>query len=74
MNLNSKMIQVGCYINRWKKNLYVIIEKGKGSILGKLRIIQLIEAYFQTLLRKCTGLRDDDKIENYNRMSKKLWI
>ena len=36
---------------RWLKVLDVILEKGKGPIIGKLRIIQLIEADLQMIIR-----------------------
>ena len=39
------------YLSHWIKILDIILEKGKGSVLGQLRTIQLIEADFQLLMR-----------------------
>ena len=51
------------------KVLDIILEKGKGSILGKLRTIQLIEANMQLLMRIFVGRRNDENIENDKRLS-----
>ena len=48
----------------------MILEKGKGSILGKLRTMHLIEADLQLLMRMCVGGRIEGTIENDKRMSK----
>ena len=64
VKLHDKMTQVGNCVNRWTKILNAIIEKGKGPMLGKLLIIQLIEADFKILLRTCMWLRNDDRIES----------
>ena len=36
-------IEKGIVLDRWQNVLDVILKKGKGAILGKLRIIELIE-------------------------------
>jgi len=50
--------------------LDVILEKGKGPIIGKLRTIQLIEADLQLLMHIFIRGRNDDNIENDQRLSK----
>ena len=50
------------FILRWIKILDIIMEKGKGLILGKLRIIQLIEVDLQLLMRIYFSIQQDDKI------------
>ena len=47
-----------------------MLDKGKGSMLEKLRIIQLIEANFQLIMRIFLGYRMDQSIENDIRISK----
>jgi len=48
----------------------VILEKGKGSIIGKLQIIQLIEVDLQLLMRIFIGGWIDEVIENNERILK----
>ena len=48
----------------------MILEKGKGPVLGKLRTIQLIEADLQLLMRIYIGGRNNRNIENNKRLSK----
>ena len=55
---------------RWLKILDITIEKGKGQILGKLRIIQLIEVDLQLLMRIFLLAEDEENIENDERISK----
>ena len=50
--------------------LDVILEKGKGPVIGNLRIIQLIEADLQLLMRIYIGERNNDNIEEDSRLSK----
>ena len=38
------IMEKGLFVERWTRILDTIIEKGKGPVLGKLRITQLIEA------------------------------
>ena len=60
----------GIYPKRWLKLLDVILEKGKGPIIGKLRMIQLYEADQQILMRLFLGGREDNAIEKDYRISK----
>ena len=55
---------------RWLNILDITIENGKGLILGKLRIIQLIEADLQLLMRIFLLAEDEENIENDERISK----
>jgi len=58
------------YSLRWLKTLNIILEKGKGPVLGKLRMIQLIEADFQLIMRIFLKLRNKGKIEKDQHLSK----
>ena len=40
-----------CYPETWLKILSMMLEKGKGPVLEKLRTTQLVEANFQLLMR-----------------------
>ena len=55
---------------RQLKILDVIIEKGKRLVIGKLRIIQLIEVDIQLLIRILINTRNKFRIEKDNRVSK----
>ena len=57
-------------LKRWQNVLDVILEKGKGPELGKLRIIELIEGDLQIITRMYVGLRNDKNIEDDERLSK----
>ena len=48
----------------------MMIEKGKGMVLGKLRIITLIDADLQHIMGICLGDEDEEMIENDTRFSK----
>ena len=48
----------------------MILEKGKGPIIGKLWMIQLIEADLQLLMRIFIGGRVENAIKNNQRVSK----
>ena len=52
------------------KVLDVILEKGKGAIIEKLRIIELIEADIQLLTRITVNKRNKHNIEKYPRIAK----
>ena len=52
------------------KILEVMIEKSKGVKLGKLRVIQLIEADLQIIMRLSIKNRNIGKIEQDKRISK----
>ena len=58
------------YPERWMKTLDVIIEKGKGPVLGKLRTIQLIEANLQLVMRILVNNRNKHRIEKDLRIAK----
>ena len=59
----NAVLKKGYYLNRWVKLLAVILEKGKGPIIGKLRTIQLIEGDLQILMRIFIGGRNDENLE-----------
>lgn len=44
--------------------LDIVIEKGKGTKLGKLRIMQLIEVDLQLLMRICIDMRGENQKKN----------
>ena len=48
----------------------MMLDKGKGPILGKLRIIQLIEADLQLIIRIFLGSRNKKAIEGDKRILK----
>ena len=58
------------YPEWWMKTLDIIIEKGKGLVLGKLRTIQLIEADLQLVMRILVNNRNKHRIERDSRISK----
>ena len=70
VNYYNLIIKHCFYPSRWMKILDIVIEKGKELILGKLRIIQLIEADLQLLIRIFMGSRNEDLIEKDHRISK----
>ena len=47
-----------------------MLKKGKGLILGKLRIIEIIKGDLQIIVRMYVGSRNDDNIKNDERLSK----
>ena len=46
-----------------------MLDKGKGLILGKLRIIELIEGDLQLIIRLYVGLRNDQNIKRSKKLS-----
>ena len=64
------IIKRGYFPKRWLDILDVMIGKGKGMLLGKLRIITLIEADLQYLMRIYLGDEDEEIIENDSCFSK----
>ena len=64
------IIVKGFYPSQWIKILDVMLEKGKGLVLGNLKTIQLIEANFQLIIRVFITLRNQQAIENNRRLSK----
>ena len=59
----NMIIAVQFFPARWLKRLVVMIAKGKGPVLGKLRTIQLIEADLQLLMRIFVNTRNKGSIE-----------
>ena len=57
------IINKGFYLSRWLQVLDVMLKKGKGLVLDKLRTIQLIEADLQLLIWIFITLRNTDSIE-----------
>ena len=49
--------------------LDAMIEKGKGNTINKLRVMKIIEADFQPLMRMFLGIRIVDYYENDRRKS-----
>jgi len=66
----NTLIQKEYYVNRWKDIVEVMLDKGKGLIIGKLRTIQLIEANLQLLIQISIGMRNSENIEKNNNLSK----
>ena len=64
------LMQNVMYVQRWIRTLDIIIEKGKGPVLGKLQITQLIEADLQLLMRICIDARKNNQHENMDALSK----
>jgi len=64
------IVQRSYYLGQWTKVLDVILEKGKGPVLGKLHTIQLIEVDFQILMRIFIGNRNKGNIERDSRVLK----
>lgn len=58
------------YVERWLNILDTIVDKEKGPVLGKLRIIQLIEADLQLMLSIFFSLWNDSNIEEDLRLLK----
>ena len=63
------LLQKEYYPKRWLDILDVMIGKGKGMVLGKLRIITLIEADLQYIMRIFLGEEAEEMIENDSRFS-----
>ena len=66
----NKIVKACYYPERWLLVLDIMIKKGKGPKLGKLRTIQLIEADMQLLIRVFMSLRNQGKIEKDVRLLK----
>jgi len=64
------LIKNGYFPKRWLDILDVMIEKGKGIVLGKLRIITLIEADLQYMMRIYLGDEEEEMIEHDSRFSR----
>ena len=59
----NMIIQHKLIPRRWIDVLDIILDKGKGPVLRKLRIIQLIEADLQILMHIFVGYRNKGEIE-----------
>ena len=66
----NTVIKQGIYPRRWLQVLDIILEKGKGPFLGKLRTIQLIEADLQLMMRIFIGACNDENVAKDKRLSK----
>jgi len=64
------LLKNGYYPKWWLDILDVMISKGKGIILGKLRIITLIKADLQYIMRIYLGDENEELIERDSRFSK----
>ena len=62
-------IAKGIVLNRWRYVLDTMLDKGKGLVLGKLRIIELIEGDLQLIIRMYAGLRNNVNIKKDSRLS-----
>ena len=58
------------YPKRWEKILDVMLSKGRGMMLGKLRTITLIEADLQCIMRMFLNEGEEEMIEADKRFSK----
>ena len=58
----------------WSKAVDVMIEKGKGPRLGKMRMLGMIEAYMQLIKRVFLGGSMSEKVEKENLLSKRCYI
>ena len=64
------LVKNGYYPKRWLDILDSMLGKGKGFVLGKLRIITLIEADWQYVMRMFLDDGDEEIIEDDSRFSK----
>lgn len=55
---------------RWIKIVDIMIEKGKGNVLGKLRTIQLVEGGLQLMMMVLITLRNSKRAETSERLSR----
>jgi len=63
------ILRKGYFPNRWANIVDVMLEKGKGPRLGKLRTITLIEGDLQILMRIFLDAKNKELIENNERFS-----
>jgi len=66
----NTIIEIGYYPERWLNIIDVMLEKGKGPKLGKLRTITLIEGDLQLLMRIFLDGSTNELIEKDPRFSK----
>ena len=70
VGFHNLIIKNGYFPKRWLCILDSMIGKGKGMTLGKLRIIALIEADWQYIMRIYLGEEEEEIIESDTRFSK----
>ena len=70
IDYHNLIIKNKYYPERWSKVVDGMMEKGKGQFLGKSRVIQLIEADFQSIMRIFMSIRMEGKYEKDQRISK----
>ena len=70
INYYNLTIKHDFYPTWWLKVLDIMIEKGKGPVIGKLRIIQLIEADLQMIMGIYVNNWNKHKIKSDPRISK----
>ena len=58
------------YPSRWLTVACVMLEKGKGPGLKKLRILEMIEICLQLVMRACLGGRMNESLDTDKRVSK----
>ena len=63
------VIQKEIVLKRWRSVLDAMLEKGKGPLLGKLRVIDLIEGDLLILVRMHAGLRYENNAKKDRRLS-----
>ena len=64
------IIKCNHYLRRWLKFVDVMLEKVKGPRLKKLRMLQIIEADLQLVIRTILGSRMNERVESHARLSK----
>ena len=67
-----------CYLKRRWKIVSIILEKGKGPMLGELRIMKWVEADFQLLMRffvnkRIVGVIETDEIIPKGNFGSRKW-
>ena len=70
VGFHNLIIKNGYFPRKWLNILDSMIGKGKGMTLGKLRIIALIEADWQHVMRIYLGEEEEEIIESDTRFSK----
>ena len=60
------IIKFNHYPERWLKKIDVIIEKGKGPRIKKIRILEMIEVGVQQIMRIFFGNRMNNNVEEDN--------
>ena len=66
----KKVIKNRYYLKRWEKIVSIILDKGKRTMVGKLRTITLIEVDLQYIMRIYLNGKKEEVIEKDSRISK----